>query len=88
MLNRNYSTRNFFFIENGKSNKSKYSSSTVSTCNTLNVNQSFELDSYSKGKGNNDDNDLDNRMNNLFSSMDYDRETQSEIQRRNCHDRA
>ena len=64
MLSRNYSTRDFFFKENGKSNKSKYSFSTVSTCNTMNVNQSFELDSYSKGIGNFDDNDLDNSMNN------------------------
>ena len=83
MLSRNYSTRDFFFKENGKSKKSKCSFSTVSTCNTMNVNQSFELDSCSKGKGNFDDNDLDNSMNNLFSSMDYDMETQSEIQKIN-----
>ena len=71
MLNRNYSSRNFFYTENGNSsNKSKYSLSTISTCNTIKLDQSFELDSSSKGKGNFDDNDLDKNMNNLFLSMD------------------
>ena len=84
MLNRNYSSRNFFYTENGSSsNKSKYSLSTISTCNTIKLDQSFELDSSSKGKGNFDDSDLDKNMNNLFLSMDYDMETQSEIQKMN-----
>ena len=86
MLNKNYSTRNFFYTENGNNNKSKYSLSTVSTCcDTRKLDQSFELDSYSngKGRGNFDDNDLDKNINNLFLSMDYDKETQNEIQKIN-----
>ena len=88
MLSRNYSTRDFFYTENGNNNKSKYSVSTASTCNNLNLNQSFELDSFPKGKFY--DNDLDNSMNNFYCSMDsfysqekrlkdFDNETQSKI---------
>lgn len=68
MLSRNYSTRDFFYTENGNNNKCKYSVSTASTCNNLNLNQSFELDSFQKGKFY--DNDLDKSMNLLFGSMD------------------
>ena len=88
MLSRNYSTRNFFYTENGNNNKSKYSISTASTCNDLNLDFSFGFDSFPKEKFY--DNDLDNRMNNLFCSMDsfysqekrlkdFDKETQSKI---------
>lgn len=77
MLNRNNSTRNFFYTENGNNNKCKYSSSTVSTSNSLNLNQSFEFNSNQKG--NFCDNDLDNNMNNFFCSMDFDNETQTKI---------
>ncbi len=88
MLSRNYSTRNFFYTENGNNNKCRYSVSTVSTCNSLNLNQSFELDPNQKGKYY--DNDLYNSKNNLFCSMDsfysrekeledFDKETQSKI---------
>ena len=88
MLSRNYSTRNFFYTENGNNNKCRYSVSTVSTCNSLKLNQSFELDPNQKGKYY--DNDLYNSKNNLFCSMDsfysrekeledFDKETQSKI---------
>ena len=61
MLSRNYSTSNFFYTENGNNNKCRYSVSTVSTCNSLKLNQSFELDPNQKGEYY--DNDLDNSMN-------------------------
>lgn len=88
MLSRNYSTSNFFYTENGNNNKCRYSVSTVSTCNSLKLNQSFELDPNQKGKYY--DNDLYNSKNNLFCSMDsfysrekeledFDKETQSKI---------
>ncbi len=77
MLSKNNSTRNFFYTENGNNNKCKYSRNTVSTCNSLNMNQSFELDFNQKG--NFCDYDLHNSMNNFFCSMDFDNETQSKI---------
>ena len=88
MLSRNYSTSNFFYTENGNNNKCRYSVSTVSTCNSLKLNQSFELDPNQKGKYY--DNDLYYSKNNLFCSMDsfysrekeledFDKETQSKI---------
>ena len=47
------------------------------------MNESFELDSYSNGNGNFDDNYMDSLFNSMDydrRSMDYDRETQSLIQ--------
>jgi len=94
MLSKNYSTRNLLFKEKASSttnNESRSPFSSISTCNTIKLNESFELNSYSNGKANFYDNDLDhnlfhftdNNINNLFLSMDYDRETQFEIQKIN-----
>ena len=67
MLSKNNSTRNILYRENGGINKSKYSLSTISTCSsTVKLNESFELDTYSKGKTNFDDNVLDKCMNNII----------------------
>ena len=78
MLSRNYSTRNFFYQENGNNNKIRYEFSTFSTCNSLNLDKSSELDRYKKEKFY--DNDLANRKKKFFCNIDTDQSQEKELE--------